>query len=212
MHEGAFASVRLEGDMSEPFVMQRGLKQGSCIAPLLFNVFFGAIIAESRKRFGPLAGIALHQRVAAGPKLGEFRVSEVLFADDAELLATSSEGLQSMLNIFSKVCRMFGQTISASKTKVLIVGGIVKPCIEVFTVEGVNIELVEEFKSLGTMQSSDGSIACELTKRSARMCYAFATRRTSFFCNPRVALIHKLRIFEALVTHSAIWVPNMGRY
>jgi hypothetical protein len=50
LHCGAQATVRVDGAMSEAFNLERGLKQGSVFAPLLFNIFFGAIIEFTRKR------------------------------------------------------------------------------------------------------------------------------------------------------------------
>jgi hypothetical protein len=49
LHVGAMATVKMDGEISEEFELKRGLKQGSVFAPLLFNVFFGAIINAFRK-------------------------------------------------------------------------------------------------------------------------------------------------------------------
>jgi hypothetical protein len=49
MHEGATAQVRVDGQLSTPFVLEMGLKQGSAIASLLFNIYLGAIIEEAHK-------------------------------------------------------------------------------------------------------------------------------------------------------------------
>ena len=43
-HEGLMASIKIDGILSEPFELKCGLKQGSIIAPLLFNIFFGSAI------------------------------------------------------------------------------------------------------------------------------------------------------------------------
>ena len=50
IHEGAMAAVRVNGEMSEPFELKSGLKQGSVFAPLLFNIFFGAILFAIDRR------------------------------------------------------------------------------------------------------------------------------------------------------------------
>jgi hypothetical protein len=44
IHDGAQASVRVNGELLEQFRLESGLKQGSIFAPLFFNIFFGAII------------------------------------------------------------------------------------------------------------------------------------------------------------------------
>ena len=43
---GAVARVRVNGKFSEQFILERGLKQGSAITPLLFNIVLGAIMQE----------------------------------------------------------------------------------------------------------------------------------------------------------------------
>jgi len=50
LHVGAQARVREAGQFSEAFPLQMGLKQGSVFAPLLFNIFFGAIIVAIHHR------------------------------------------------------------------------------------------------------------------------------------------------------------------
>ena len=47
---GSKARVNIYGKLSDPFFLECGLKQGSVISPLLFNIFFGAIIEEIEKR------------------------------------------------------------------------------------------------------------------------------------------------------------------
>ena len=48
MHDGSNARVREGGAFSEEFSLDMGLKQGSVFAPLLLNIFFGAIIKAIR--------------------------------------------------------------------------------------------------------------------------------------------------------------------
>lgn len=48
LHVGAQAKVKVNGNLSESFQLERGLKQGSVFAPLLFNIFFGAIVEATR--------------------------------------------------------------------------------------------------------------------------------------------------------------------
>ena len=45
-HQGAEAQVRVGTDLSDPFALRLGLKQGSVLSPLLFNVFMGAILRQ----------------------------------------------------------------------------------------------------------------------------------------------------------------------
>ncbi len=46
----------------------------------------------------------------------------MLFANAAEIFATSREALQEMLRVFDEVVQYFGQEVSVSKSKILIIG------------------------------------------------------------------------------------------
>ncbi len=46
-HEGAIARIRLDGNLSEVDIpLERGLKQGSVLSPVLFNTFMGIIVSR----------------------------------------------------------------------------------------------------------------------------------------------------------------------
>jgi hypothetical protein len=99
IHDGSMASVGINGGLSEPFALNCGLKQGSVFAPMLFNIFFGAIIGEFHKRLAAhgvkisyrIDGQVLNpQQLQAVTKAKGITIREALFADDAKMVATSS--------------------------------------------------------------------------------------------------------------------------
>ena len=50
-HEGATAAIQLNGELSPSRIpLNHGLKQGSVLSPVLFNIFFGVLIKEFEQR------------------------------------------------------------------------------------------------------------------------------------------------------------------
>jgi hypothetical protein len=126
LHCGAQATVRVDGAMSEAFNLERGLKQGSVFAPLLFNIFFGAIIESTRKRVQHL-GVKFKYKEGGNifnvnelkrkKDIVEMSFMELLFADDAVLMSDTVENLQNIVDAFVEVTEAFGQEVSIKKQK-----------------------------------------------------------------------------------------------
>ena len=129
-HDGMRVCVRSDdGRCSEWFEVAQGLRQGCVLSPLLFNVFFAAILRVVIERFSKDAGILadlihLHEWPS---KIGPETVLEcvrraiwgMLYADDACIVSRSPRGLGRMMVVFVEVFGTFGLTISESKTETM---------------------------------------------------------------------------------------------
>ena len=139
-HDGMQACVRLDdGECSNKFDVGQGLRQGCVLAPMLFNMFFTAVLSVAEKRFLADAGITDNivqlQRKKEGENRGTSRTGEVdgrrgkegegvqrlwgmLYADDAGIVSRSSERLERMMTAIMTACSSFGLTVSGAKTEI----------------------------------------------------------------------------------------------
>ena len=77
--------IKFNGGISEPIHINKGVRQGCGLSPVLFNIYINKIIQEFKTVVKK--GIQLNNR-----KL----VNTILYADDQILMATSEDDLQTM--------------------------------------------------------------------------------------------------------------------
>jgi hypothetical protein len=137
-HEGAYAQAQVNGVLSNPFPLHRDLKQGSVLSPILFNIFFGALIrafeaecAQKEATSSQVLGAHIKYNLAEGfmnpttlknpsaPGVLTQVLYDILYADDCVIFASSEEGLQSMMESFDRISTEFGMEIAIKKTQVL---------------------------------------------------------------------------------------------
>ena len=126
-HNGMGARVQLEdGDFSAWFNVCQGLRQGCVLSPLLFNIFFAAIIIVVLQRFvEDLLIVSDLVYLDDAPKGEDGRprkeetlemvqraVWRMLYADDAGVVSTSPRGLTKMMGVIVVACQEFGLTVS----------------------------------------------------------------------------------------------------
>ena len=126
---------------SKPFHVGVGLRQGCVLSPLLFITYMNWIDRRSQ--------------TSECVRIGSFKISRLLFADDLVLLADSESGLQRALDGFAAACDYAGMKISTAKTEVLHLSR--KPVQCSLQVGGVKLKQVEKFKYLGVAFTSDGT-------------------------------------------------------
>ena len=91
-------TVSFDGEISEPFKIDSGVKQGCVLAPTPFGIFFSLMLTYA---FGTASdGICLHtrhdgklfnlKRLRAKTKVTCVLIREMLFADNAALVSYTS--------------------------------------------------------------------------------------------------------------------------
>ena len=88
-------------------MVERGVRQGCVISPLLFNLYSEFMIKEALKN-------------EEGIKFNGVNITNLRYADDAVLVADKRKNMQKMIDKLKETCKAYEMEINVKKTKVMI--------------------------------------------------------------------------------------------
>ena len=141
-------------------------------------------------------------RLKAKSKVNKITVRDMLFADDAALVAHSAQDLQTLLNQFSSACLEFGLTISLKKTKILSQGTDIPPTIKI---KDKYIESVKNFVYLGFSIASNTSMDTEINCLVGKVSGTFARLSRRVWNNPKLTIRTKSSVYRACVCSTLLY-------
>jgi hypothetical protein len=129
LHKGTMAAVKLGRGTGDWFAIERGVRQGCVIAPLLFNVFFDCVVRVAVAEMPAGCGVRLAykshgevwMRQASDTPTTCVTVNNLIYADDLVLLSCDQRELEHMLITFDRVCSELGMCVNAAKTQLMCV-------------------------------------------------------------------------------------------
>ena len=183
-HDGMRARVQLDdGDFSAWFNVCQGLRQGYVLSPLLFNIFFAAVIIVVLQRFAedPLIVSDLvylddapkgedgRPRKEGTLKMVRRAVWGMLYADDARVVSTSPRGLTRMMGVIVAACQEFGLAVSEKKTEAMHMWSHPHTASNALRIEaeGQRYEQTTEFVYLGELSARARTLTSRLSVVSA---------------------------------------------
>ena len=215
IHDGSKGRVKVNGDYGEEFFLSVGLKQGSIFAPLLFNIYFTAIIRAIESRLANM-GIKLRFRtdsnifnlkeLQAKTKISYYCLLHLLYADDCAIMANSAEEMQIIVNVFDEVSKVFGQLISVKKTEILNVTKTsnFNPVDDV-KISDTSLKVVSSFKYVGSTENNIATMDEEIKIRIQRMAMIFSKMSKRVFLNKNLSMRVKFLMFEVLVLSAGLY-------
>ena len=220
-HTSMQATICVDGDRLDPFAVRNGLRQGCSMAPTLFNIFMWAVFQRWYARVAdiPGAGVPIHtnarQRLFFRRHRTDTRRSilDCQFADDSALMATRREAIETCLTAFVEVAGAFGLKVNLEKTKLMVTGHhVTEEDVRPLMLNGHAVEVVSEFRYLGTNIHADGRCSRDIESRIAAASRAFGVLSRPVFRDNNLTLATKRTVFEACVLSlllyaSECWVP-----
>lgn len=207
LHVGQQGRIIQNGQLSRPFNIESGLRQGCILAPTLFLLYMEAITRRMKQQLPSNSGIKVNfrldgnlfevQRLNAKTKCQTVEFHHLLYADDALLMSSSRNGLQKIVSAFEEAATDFGLQISIEKTKVMTQGcnSMPKP-IQIY---GHQVEQVQQFRYLGAIIASNGTSKTEIDSRVSKMQSAFGRLWKSVFGQRSLSIHTKLMVYSATV-------------
>ena len=207
-HDNMRARVRLEGMMLEEIQVRNGLRQGCCMAPVLFNLYTCLAVERWLEKVRGDEGVGMTIQYKLDRKLfrrytknaSEKRVTECQFADDGAILASTRPGAEKAALVYQQTTRDFGLTVSIPKTKHMVTGRLVEEeDLASIVLEGGEVEAVEEFPYLGSLVDSSGNMDADVSRRVAQASKAFGALRKAVFLDKDLKMSTKKRVYNACV-------------
>ena len=104
LYEGAHYEADLPYGRSAPVTLTRGTKQGDILSPLLFGLFFNALL------------IGLRQSGVGHRLINGQQTTNRGFADDVALTTATQAGMQKLLDVVSDFCSWSGMRLKLEKS------------------------------------------------------------------------------------------------
>lgn len=155
------ARMKVDDRLTPEVAIQRGVRQGCVLSPLLFNVYSEAVFQQALSDCSE--GITINGEI----------LNNLRFADDTVIVTNNIGDLQSMMQRLNMCCREFGLKMNLKKTKFMIISksNIANTRLDI---EHTEIERVVAYKYLGTWITSNVDQTKEIKAR-------VEVARSSFF-------------------------------
>ena len=204
LYSGTVSAVKCGGGVSSFSPVNTGVRQGCVLAPSLFNTcmdwVLGRVVEQSH----------------CGASVGNTKITDLVFADDAAILAESLEVLVMALEaLHEEEVKPSGLKVSCAKTKVQVFGGVLdETVLQSVHACGENIEILKSFTYLGSVViHNDGGSSQEVTRRIGLAHGVMDSLNTSIWrcrclCRRTQIQIFKSLVIPVLLYGSETWTLN----
>ncbi|KAG0710360.1 Squamous cell carcinoma antigen recognized by T-cells 3 [Chionoecetes opilio] len=173
--------------MSEVYPLTPGVRQGCVLAPSLFNACMDWVLDK------------VVDQSDCGASVGNTKITDLVFADDAVIFAESLEVLVMALEALLEEAKPLGLEVSWLKTKVQVFGDLLDEAVQSVHACGEDIEILESFTYLGSAVHNDGGSRQEVLRRIGIAHGVMDSLSGSIWRCRYLCRRTKIRIFKSLV-------------
>ena len=186
MYDNTKCAITIDNILTDWFVVRVGVRQGCILSPTLFNLYLEFVMDELSS-------------------LGDFHLTEDLntdirYADDTTLIATTLQKLQFSTEELEQACKKWGLKINADKCKIISPD---QP--SNIQIEGATVEQVDSFVFLGSVVPTT---VFDVKRRIALASSAFGRLKKNVWSKKGIPYSIKLRLYNALILPIAIYASE----
>ncbi len=196
MYQGIKSYISHQGQSSETFSCNIGVRQGENLSPFLFAMYLNDL--ESFLSTNNCTGLNSLSDLFA-EELGVYiRLFVLLYADDTIIITENEEQLHKSLSIFGQYCNVWKLKVNFTKTKIVIFSKRHVNKQYHFSLLGNTIDVVKEYVYLGVLFTNTG----RFIKAQKRLCEQASRAMFSIFRKCRsldIPIDCKLKLFDQLI-------------
>jgi len=182
LYRKQLAKVKVAGTLSEWFPVKKGVRQGCVVSQCLFNILAEMLMRETLDGF------------KGGLQIGGRMITNLRYADDIILLATSEAELQELVDRLDRISRKYRLLINVDKTKVMASDGITCRVL----IYNELLEQMDTFPYLGSLITENGECTTEFRTRLNRG-QAIGASLQKIWISHSIPNSTKIRLMKALV-------------
>lgn len=177
------SAIKQGKNISEPFSVTKGLRQGCCLSPTLFKIYISKVLEHWRRTVSGM-----------GIDIDDSCLTTLLFADDQIIIANDENDADYMFRKLQAEYKKWGLNINMTKTEYLKIGDDQEdPELEIR-----NLKRTSEFKYLGSIISEEGTSRRDIQGRLQQ------GQKTISLLNPllwssKIKLKTKITIYRVIV-------------
>ena len=154
LYESQQSNVRAGRHHSVWFRVGKGVRQGCLLSPYLFNIMAEVLMRMALEGF------------EGGFRIGGLRITNLRYADDIVLIASSPEELQELVDRLCTAANRLSMKINIGKTEVMQICDSDEPL--VVKINGTALKYSDAFKYLGCLFTDDAGASKEFDTRYAK--------------------------------------------